>query len=228
MQEHSHTIRVRPGTDITALWAMPDRFVPGQSDAIILAHGAGNDMHHPFMRCFHRAFARAGLLSVTFNFPYTESGRKAPDRPAVLEQTWVAVASAVRHHPSWRPGRLLLGGKSMGSRMASLAVAHGLPCDGLVFLGYPLHPARQPDRIRTGHWPDIHCPALFLPGTRDALCDLDLLQAQLPQLAGPAALKIVAGGDHGFKVPKVLGLEQDSVYRGMIRATLDWMDRLPR
>ena len=171
MQEEQRKITVKPGVEITSVWAIPDD-APGRSDAIILAHGAGNDMHHAFTSFFHQAFARAGLLSVKFNFPYTESGRKAPDRPALLEQTWLAIAQAVKDHESWRPRRLFLVGKSMGGRIASLAVAHGLDCDGLVFLGYPLHPAKQTNKTRTEHWPDIHCPTLFLQGTRDSLCDL--------------------------------------------------------
>jgi hypothetical protein len=95
MREEHRKIIVQPGVDITSVWAIPDQYLPGQSDAIILAHGAGNDMHYPFMTTFHQAFARAGLLSVKFNFPYTEQGRKVPDRPALLEQTWRAVHEAV-------------------------------------------------------------------------------------------------------------------------------------
>ena len=225
MREEHRKIAVQPGVEITSIWAIPDQYVPGQSDAIILAHGAGNDMNHPFMTTFHQAFTRAGLLSVKFNFPYTEQGRKAPDRPALLEQTWQAVYAAVTSDSSC-PKRLFLAGKSMGGRIASLAVAHGLECAGLIFLGYPLHPPKQPEKARTEHWPAIHCPTLFLEGTRDSLCDLALLESALPLLAGPAKLKIIKGGDHSFKVPKAQNQSQESVFEDVTATIRDWVGRL--
>jgi len=223
---HPH-IAVHPGLDISSVWAIPDEFAPGQTDAFILAHGAGNDMNHPFMCYFHEALAEAGLLSIKFNFPYTEQGRKAPDRPALLMQTWVAVANAVTSDDTWRPRRLFLAGKSMGGRIASMAVAQGLACDGLIFLGYPLHPPKQPDKIRTEHWPAIHCPTLFLEGTRDTLCDLSQLNASLPKLGGHVDLTVIEGGDHSFKVPKSLGQDQDAVYADMVQSILGWINQLP-
>lgn len=227
MQEIQRTVTVEPGKDITSVWVIPEQYVPGQSNAIILAHGAGNDMNHPFMSDFHQAFAAAGLLSIKFNFPYTEQGRKAPDRPALLEQTWRAVHDAVTQGPLC-PKRLFLAGKSMGGRVASLAVAHGLSCSGLIFLGYPLHPPKQPEKARTEHWPAVVCPALFLEGTRDSLCDLPLLESLLPQWAGPCTLKVIEGGDHSFKVPKSLSKSQASVFAEMMTTALDWMARLDR
>ena len=226
MHIERHKVTIQPVIDITSVWSIPDNFVPDRSDAIILAHGAGNDMNHPFMSYFHEAFARAGLLSVKFNFPYTEAGRKAPDRPAVLEQTWRAVVETVMSHEAMQPRRLFLAGKSMGGRIASLAVAHGLPCDGLIFLGYPLHPPKQTGKSRTEHWPDIHCSTLFLEGTRDTLCDLHLLQSLLPLLSGSSTLKVIEGGDHSFKVPKSLNRPQDQVYGDMVHTVIDWMSSL--
>lgn len=224
-QEH-HRITDQNDTDITSVWTITEHFIPGESDAIFLAHGAGNDMNHPFMSYFHEAFARAGLLSVKFNFPYTEAGRKAPDRPAVLEQTWRAVVEMVMSHEAMQPRRLFLAGKSMGGRIASLAVAHGLPCDGLIFLGYPLHPPKQTGKSRTDHWSDIHCPTLFLEGTRDTLCDLHLLESLLSHLSGPSTLKVIEGADHSFKVPKSLNRPQDQVYEDMVHTVIDWMNSL--
>ena len=225
MQEILRTVTVQPGTEVTSVWAVPDQYQPGQSDAIILAHGAGNDMNHPFMNYFHQAFAEAGLLSIKFNFPYTEQGRKAPDRPALLEQTWRAIHDAVAKDPLC-PKRRFLAGKSMGGRVASQAVAHDLECDGLIFLGYPLHPPRQSEKARTEHWPDMGCPALFLQGTRDALCDLALLKSSLALWAGPVSLHVIEGGDHSFKVPKSLAKSQASVHEEMSAVAVAWIHRL--
>jgi hypothetical protein len=225
MQEKHRKITVQPGMNITSVWAIPEQYQPGQSNAVILAHGAGNDMTHPFMSYFHHAFAEAGLLSIKFNFPYTEQGRKAPDRAALLEQTWRAIHDAVTRD-ALAPNRLFLAGKSMGGRVASLAVANGLECAGLIFLGYPLHPPKQPEKTRTEHWAAIHCPALFLEGTRDSLCDLALLKSSLPLLPGPVTLKVIEGGDHSFKVPKSLQRSQASVFEDMSTTAVDWMNQV--
>lgn len=225
MQEEQRKITVQPGMDITSVWAIPDQYQPGQSNAVILAHGAGNDMTHHFMSYFHHAFAEAGLLSIKFNFPYTEQGRKAPDRAAVLEQTWRAIHDTVRTD-ALAAGQLFLAGKSMGGRVASLAVADGLECAGLIFLGYPLHPPKQPEKARTEHWPAIPCPTLFLQGTRDSLCDLALLESSLPLLAGPATLKVIEGGDHSFKVPKSLQRSQESIFEEMSTTAVGWINQV--
>ncbi len=220
-------IQVNSDQTITSLWSVPKDFTPGQTDAVILAHGAGNDMNHPFMVTYQQGLAQAGLLSITFNFPYKELGRKAPDRPALLLQTWNAVVQALKAHPSLHPRRLFLGGKSMGGRMASLAVAEGLPCDGLVFLGYPLHPPKQPEKARTDHWPQIGCPSLFIEGTRDSLCDLDLLHQNLSKLKGPSTLMTVEGGDHSFKTPKSLRTDPDTIHLEVIEKIRQWINDHP-
>lgn len=220
-------ISVGSDQTVSSLWTIPKNYTQGQGDAVILAHGAGNDMHHPFMTTYHEGLANAGFLSIKFNFPYKELGKKAPDRPALLLQTWVAVAQTLKDHPTLRPLRLFLGGKSMGGRIASIAVAEGLPCNGLIFLGYPLHPPKQPEKARIDHWPNIRCPSLFIEGTRDSLCDLDLLRSALPKLRGPSTLITVEGGDHSFKAPKSMHSDPDAVYGHVIQEINGWIGSLP-
>jgi len=113
-------IQISSDHQVSSLWSVPKDFTQGQTDAVILAHGAGNDMNHPFMVSYQQGLAQAGLLSITFNFPYKELGRKAPDRPPILIQTWKAVVRGLNEHPTLKPRRLFLGGKSMGGRIASL------------------------------------------------------------------------------------------------------------
>ena len=227
MQQSLIPILVGPDHTVSSIWSVPENFTQGQTDAVILAHGAGNDMHHPFMATYHEGLANAGLLSIKFNFPYKELGRKAPDRPALLLQSWAAVVQGLKDHPTLKPRRLFLCGKSMGGRIASMAVAEGLPCDGLIFLGYPLHPPKQPAKARTDHWPNIRCPSLFFEGTRDSLCDLDLLRTALPTLGGPFTLIPVEGGDHSFKVPKSTSSAPDTIHGAVIREITDWIGSLP-
>ncbi len=207
-------IQVAPDKKVSSVWLVPDNY--RRETGIILAHGAGNDMHNPFLSHVHRALAKRGALSVKFNFPYKERGSKAPDRAPVLESTWRAVIGAVRNDPELAPRRLYLGGKSMGGRMASHLAAQGEDCAGLIFLGYPLHAAKKTDRLRSEHLPRIRCPMSFIQGTRDPLCDLDLLRALLPRLKTPVTLHIIEGGDHSFKVPKRLGRSEQAIWNEIV------------
>lgn len=175
---------------------------PSQS-VLILAHGAGAGMDHPFMRDAAAAIAEHGIAVVRFNFYYIEVGRKSPDRQSVLEATYEAVVSHVRQE--LRPPALFLGGKSMGGRIASYLPARGVDCDGLVFLGYPLHPPGRPDRIRDQHLYGLNVPALFVEGTRDPFCPLPLLEEVRAKMTAPTELIVVDDGDHSFKVRKSSG-----------------------
>lgn len=223
MRIESRKIQVNPDTEVTGQWAIPETYRPGHDSGVILAHGAGNDMHHPFLSQIHLSLAEAGLLSVKFNFPYTEQGRKAPDRAALLELTWRMIIQTVRSDTELAPQRLYIGGKSMGGGMASRVVAQGEAADGLVFLGYPLHPAGQPAKLRVEHWPNIRCPVLFIQGTRDALCQIDALKSELAHLTSPITLHEIPGGDHSFKLPKSAGKTEENVRREIVAKIVDWI-----
>lgn len=213
------------GSSVSSVWAVPPGWRAGAGTAIVIAHGAGNDMRAPFIAQLHAALAARGLLSVCFNFPYKERGARAPDRAPVLEATWRAVSAAVRAD-ALAPRRIILAGKSMGGRMASHIVAQGEPCDGLVFFGYPLHPVRQPQKLRAEHLARVGCPMLFIQGTRDTLCDLGLLRQVLTPLATPHSLHVIEGGDHSFKVPRSSGRSQDAVMAEIVDTTVSWIDAL--
>jgi predicted alpha/beta-hydrolase family hydrolase len=172
----------------------PDAFA-----VLVLAHGAGGTgMRSPFMTGFAEAIGERGVATLRFDFPYMQAGRRAPDRAPVLLEAWrEAFAEAVA-----RAGGLpvLAGGKSMGGRIASMAVAEGMPAAGLVFLGYPLHPPGRPDRIRDAHLDAVAVPMLFMQGTRDTFAQPDLLAAVLARLGPRAEYLPVEGGDHSFRV----------------------------
>lgn len=223
MQQQRRKIQVDSGVEVSSVWAIPDHYHGRAGSAIILAHGAGSDMEHPFISHFHQALADAGLLSVKFNFPYKEQGRKAPDRMPLLESTWRAVIHAVSVDQALSPQRLYLAGKSMGGRVASQVAARGEPCQGLVFLGYPLHPPKQTDKVRVEHWSKLSCPILFLQGTRDSLCDLSVLRTLLPRIPAPVTLQLIEGGDHSFKVLKSSGRTDALVWQEMVSALLGWL-----
>jgi uncharacterized protein len=180
---------------------------------LILAHGAGAPQTHPWMVRMAGALASRGLDVVTFNFLYADARRRVPDKNAVLEATWLSAIDAVRARDDVGRGRLFIGGKSMGGRIAT-QVAAGATLDGLaglVLLGYPLHPPGRPDKLRTAHLAQVQAPMLFVQGTRDAFGG----PAELEPFVAPLAARgtrvfPVESGDHSLVPLKStgLGLEQ--------------------
>jgi predicted alpha/beta-hydrolase family hydrolase len=167
----------------------------------VFAHGAGAGMSHPFMLNLAARLADLKIATLRYNFPYMERGGKRPDPPAVAEK---AVSRAIETAAARFPGvRLLAGGKSFGGRMTSqvLSKVRSLPAEGVVFVGFPLHPAGQPGSERARHLAEVEVPMLFLQGTRDALADIRLVREVCKKLP-MATLKTFEGADHSFKVPK--------------------------
>jgi predicted alpha/beta-hydrolase family hydrolase len=221
MERLERTIEVQSELAVSSEWCVPSRH--SREHALVLAHGAGHDMHGAFLSYVHATLAERGVLTVKFNFPYTERGARAPDRPPVLQATWRAVAAAVREDRELAPRRLLIGGKSMGGRIASMIAAENEPCAGVVLLGYPLHPAGQPGKMRVEHLPRIRVPMLFVQGTRDALCDMKLLERTLRTLTAPVTLHRIEEGDHSFVVPSRLGRTAESVRAEIVDVIERWL-----
>lgn len=175
------------------------------ASTLILAHGAGAGQAHPFMIDMAQRIARRGIDVVTFDFLYMDRGRKMPDRTNVLEACWHAAIASVRARGGLSTERLFCGGKSMGGRIASnVAVSpagEGLTLEGLVFLGYPLHPVDKPKVRRDEHLPRVPFPMLFVQGSRDALGGAREIRAVVRRLPR-ASVHIVEGGDHSLCLPK--------------------------
>ncbi len=222
MKTIERSIPVTADKTVTSVWAVPPGY--DRRCGIILAHGAGAGMDHPFIAFVHQRLAEHGLLSVKFNFPYMEAGRKAPDRTPLLTATWRAVVTAVRRDRELAPERLFLAGKSMGGRIASLLAAEGEPGTGLIFLGYPLHPPGKPEKLRAEHLGRIACPMLFIQGERDRLCDLETLRRVLADLSAPVTLHVIPGGDHSFKVPKRTGRSEAEVWQEIVTVMRTWIE----
>ncbi len=195
--------------------------------AFVLGHGAGTDFTNPLLRTVGRGLAEHGFPVMVFNFPYTEAGRKRPDPAPRLEAAYRdALVTAQEALGADRP--LVLGGRSMGGRIASHLAADGVRCAGLVFLAYPLHPAGRPEKLRTGHWPSLGVPLLFLSGDRDRLCDLALLDRERSaHLRGVAhRLHVLTGADHGFAVRKSDGRTDGEVLAEIIGVMAEWAEGL--
>lgn len=188
---------------------------------IVLAHGAGAGMDSEFMREMAHALGADGFRVCRFNFVYTELGKRAPDRQNVLEDTYMAVVESLRD----RADTLVIGGKSLGGRVASMIAAQGAPVDGLVFLGYPLHPPGRPERIRKAHLPEIGVPMLFVEGTRDPFCPLPALEEVRAELTAPNDLHVIDDGDHSFKVRKSSGRSTEEAWAEAATAVGGWLRR---
>jgi uncharacterized protein len=193
---------------------------------LVLAHGAGAGMTHPFLEKLSRELASAGLATFRYQFPYMEQRRRVPDSPSVATST---VASAVRAAGKAVPGLpLFAGGKSFGGRMSSQVASLGLldGVRGLVFFGFPLHPPNKPSTKRAEHLAKVQIPMLFLQGTRDTLADLNLLRPICTALGSLATIHIIETADHSFHVLKSSGKTDADVMRELAQTTASWAESL--
>ncbi|MEU4016391.1 alpha/beta family hydrolase [Microbacterium sp. NPDC028030] len=172
---------------------------PGDGRAIVaVAHGAGTGKDHPFLTGFTDALGEDGFSTLRFNFPYVEQGRRMPGPAAHAIATWNAVVAFARAHDPAAP--VWAAGKSYGGRMASMAVADGLVVDGLVYLGYPLHPPGRPEKPRVEHLPAIDVPQLFVEGTNDPFIQPVSQFEEAVASCRDARVEWIAGAGHTFEV----------------------------
>ncbi len=183
--------------------------------AVLLAPGAGAGRDHPALVALEKVLQP--VVTRRMDFPYRKAGRKSPDRPQVLVAAVREEAAALGAETGLAPDRLVLGGRSLGGRMCSLAVAEGLPALGLTMVSYPLHPPGRPDNLRTDHFGLLHVPCLFVSGTRDAFGTVEELEEATALVAGPVTTVWLEGGDHGLR-----GRDDE-----VAAAVRDWVVALP-
>jgi predicted alpha/beta-hydrolase family hydrolase len=232
-ETESLTVRVNDNDSVTALHYAAAK-QPRARFTLILGHGAGASQDSGFMRLFADGLASRGLDVMTFNFVYMEQGRSVPDQKQKLELCYRAVIDAALKHRKLKSNRLLIGGKSMGGRIASQVAAAASEAKeplaeqiaGLVFLGYPLHPPGNPAKLRVEHLAQIRKPMLFVQGTRDALGTPDEIQPYIKGLRPAAKIHVIEGGDHSFKAPKKFGLPQEEIYETSMDAIVHWAESI--
>jgi uncharacterized protein len=198
---------------------------PQEVAVYVSAHGAGGNMSDRMMLATANAFRARGFGVVRFNFLYKEKKSSRPDAMPKLMETVSAVVGRVREE--LRPPRLIIGGRSMGGRAASMLAAEGFDADGLLLLAYPLHPSGQPEKLRDAHLSKISLPVLAFSGTRDALCTRALMDKALQTVNTPWQMRWIDGADHSFHVLKSSGRTDDDVMQEIARVSSEWVGELP-
>jgi predicted alpha/beta-hydrolase family hydrolase len=201
----------------------------GADRAVLLAHGAGADMNAAALTTVADALADARVPSLRFDFPYRLAGRRAPDRPPVLDAAVREAVADLARRAQLPVDRLVLGGRSMGGRICSLVAgdeADPVSALGLAMLGYPLHPPGRPETLRVEHFKRLTMPVLFASGTRDAFGTPAELKRHAKKVKGPVTFHWVETGDHGFKPLKASGLTAADALRGVAEAVLAFVRSL--
>jgi predicted alpha/beta-hydrolase family hydrolase len=212
--------RVKVGAEETSAVFEPALESSGAA-LFVCAHGAGGHMADRGMLAVTEKLRQRGLHIVRFNFPYREKGSSHPDTMPRLKECIAAVASHARRELG--PQTLILGGRSMGGRAASMLAAEEFPCDGLLLLAYPLHPAGRPEELRDAHLAQIKVPVLCLNGTRDALCRRDLMDRVVDRLTDRWTMHWLEGADHSFHVLKTSGRSDEDVLSEIAEASGTWV-----
>lgn len=196
-----------------------------RAPVFVFAHGAGGHMADRGMQQTAEALVARGLNVVRFNFLYKEKGSGRPDPMPLLKATTSAVVARVRQE--LQAETLIIGGRSMGGRAASMLAAEGYDCAGLLLLAYPLHPAGRPDQLRDAHLPAIRVPVLCINGTRDSMCTRELMEKALQGVTAPWQMHWIEGADHGFHVPKRSGRTDAEVLNEVADVSAAWAAVLP-
>jgi predicted alpha/beta-hydrolase family hydrolase len=212
-------IALPSGKSVSAILQRPTEVAA----CLVLAHGAGAGMNHAFMADLAQALNERGIATLRYQFPYMEAGSKRPDSPAVAHEAVRAACAEARRRMPELP--LFAGGKSFGGRMTSQAQAAEpiAGVQGLVLVGFPLHPSGKPSTTRAEHLAAVDCPMLFLQGTRDALADLDLMRDCVASLGARATLHVVEGADHAFHVLVRSGRKDAEVIAELADAVAGWI-----
>jgi len=220
-REQRWTVKVGP-EETTALF---EPAAESSGALFVCAHGAGGHLSDGGMDLVAGALRGIGLDLVRFNFLYREKGGRRPDPMPRLQECFLAVIERALLESD--PTLLLLGGRSMGGRAASMLAADGTACDGLVLLAYPLHPAGQPEKLRDAHLDRITVPVLCFNGTRDSLCRQDLMEGVLRRLGPTWNMHWLEAADHGFHVPKSSGRSDPDVLTEIAEVSRSWLSMIP-
>ncbi len=211
--------------EVSAVLGIPRWWPTGSRVSVVLAHDRNADLSEPLIEDLHRELTERRYLCLRFNFAFAEAKKRRPDSMLVLRRTLRAAVGALSRDPTAAPAHLFIGGKGLGAQIAAEVAATRVRVDGLFFLGFPLHPRGKPDEVQAEQLFRVVCPMLFLQGTRDRSCDLDVLQRTLTRVGAPTALHVSQDADQHFKVLKKSGRTADEVRDELVGSVDSWIQK---
>ncbi len=211
---------------VSGVLGVPEWWPTGSRVGVVLAHGPTGTKDEPLLVSLQQALTERKYLTLRFNFPFAEAGKRRPDSLPVLERTLRHAIAILGRDPTAAPAHLFVGGRGLGGRVAAQLATSQVRVDGLFFLGFPLHPPGKPDALRVDRLFRIVAPMLFIQGTRDRQCEIPLLRKTLVRVGAPTALHVIDDADQTFKVPRRTGRTEEDVQREIF-VTLDaWIERI--
>jgi uncharacterized protein len=212
--------------EVSGMLGIPRWWPTGSRVSVVLCHGATDDMNDPMIEQVHRELTERRYLCLRFNFPFAEAGKRRPDDLPVLRRTLRSAIGALGRDPTAAPAHLFLGGKGLGGQVAADLAGSRVRVDGLFLMAYPLHPQDRPEDLQPEQLFRIVSPALFIQGTRDRTCDVDVLRQTLVRVGAPTALHVVEEADRHFKVRKKSGRTPEEVRDEIASALDDWIQQI--
>ena len=195
-------LSVTPDLTVSGRIGTPEWWPSGHRAAVVLAHDVGGTLDDPLLAVIQERLTQRGFLSIAFNFPFAELGKKRPDPMPVLERTYRAATQVLLHDPEEAPAIIVFAGLGLGARVAAHVIALGIKADGLICLSFPLHPAGKPSQQKADSLFRIICPMLFVQGSRDAHCRIDRLELLRRRIGAPTQLVVVEDADHSLSPVK--------------------------
>jgi len=211
---------------VSGVLGVPEWWPTGSRVGVVLGHDRSSSQSDPVLEALHRGLTERGFLSLRFNFPFAEAGRKQPDKPPVLERAYQEAVGLLGRDPTAAPAHLFLGGVGIGGRVAAQVAMGRIRVEGLVLLGFPLHKQDRPESAEADELFRIISPMLFCQGTRSRYCDLDTLRRTLARVGAPTTLHVVDEADHQFKVTKKSPRSQEEVIQELLRTLEGWIHKV--
>ena len=213
-------------SEVSGVLGTPRWWPTGSRVGVVLAHDSSSDMNDPMVEALHRNLTEQRYLTLRFNFPFAEAQKKRPDAMPVLRRTLQAAIGALARDPTAAPAHLFLGGTGLGAQVAAELSTSRVRVDGLMLLAYPLHPSGKPEKARPDQLYRIVSPLLFVQGTRDRRCDLDLLRRILIRVGAPTTLHMSDEADHRFNVPKRGNRDPEDVHQELLMTVDTWIQKV--
>jgi predicted alpha/beta-hydrolase family hydrolase len=212
--------------EVSGVLGVPRWWPTGSRVSVVIGHGGTDDMDDPVLEHLHRELTEHRYLTLRFNFPFAEAKKRRPDSMAVLRRTLRAAIGALGRDPTAAPAHLFLGGKGVGGQVAADLASSRVRVDGLFLMAYPLHPQGKPEKINPDQLFRIVSPVLFMQGSRDRTCDLDLLRNTLTRVGAPTSLFVSQEADRHFKVAKKSGRLDEEVRRELAVSLDEWIQKV--